>query len=270
MPALFLAKLAISVSFVLGLSLLAERVDLRIAGVVSGIPTGTAIILFFYGLEQGTDFAAGSALYNLAGMAALHVFLILYYHTSRVVNRFCIPLASGAAVTGYCAAILLLKQVPFSPGTALLVPLISIPLTLRFLGRVRDTRVTHRPALSPGLLLSRAVIASSIILAVTGMAGMAGEEWAGLFSAFPTTVYPLLLMVHIQHGREQVHAIIKNVPMGQCSVVMYAVCVYFSYPAVGIYLGTALSYLPVVVFLWVLSRLNRHGSGKTAEQEGGA
>src|SRR5690625_1237741 len=65
-----LAKLAISIGIVLGLSLVAERVSTRIAGLLAGYPLGTAIALFFIGLEIAPAFAAESAVFSLAGFTA--------------------------------------------------------------------------------------------------------------------------------------------------------------------------------------------------------
>jgi len=53
MTALLLYKISITVLAVLGLSFVAEKVSARLAGLLSGYPSGTAIILHFYGLEYG-------------------------------------------------------------------------------------------------------------------------------------------------------------------------------------------------------------------------
>ena len=65
-----LAKLVISIGIVLGLSLVAERVSARMAGMLAGYPLGTAIALFFIGLEISPAFATESAIHTLAGFSA--------------------------------------------------------------------------------------------------------------------------------------------------------------------------------------------------------
>ena len=70
-----LAKLAISIGIVLGLSLVAERVSTRIAGLLAGYPLGTAIALFFIGLEIAPVFAAESAVFSLATLTSSQVLL---------------------------------------------------------------------------------------------------------------------------------------------------------------------------------------------------
>ena len=55
----------------------------KVSGFISGIPTGTAIILFFYGLERGPAFASESSLSNLAGMLSMDLFIYLYFLASK-------------------------------------------------------------------------------------------------------------------------------------------------------------------------------------------
>ena len=58
MVSLFLFKLLAVIFFVVLLTLVAERVSPKLAGLMTGLPTGQAILLFFFGLEMGPDFQA--------------------------------------------------------------------------------------------------------------------------------------------------------------------------------------------------------------------
>ena len=77
-------------------------------------------------------------------------------------------------------------------------------------------------------------------------------KWAGLFSAFPITLFPLILIVHITYDKEHVHTIIKNFPVGLGALIVYSLSVYKSYPIWGIYLGTAVSLMMSTVYLFGL------------------
>ena len=72
---LLLLKLLVAVGVVVGLSVITERISPRIAGIVAGLPTGTAITLFFIGLDNGTAFASQTALYTLVGLIAMQAML---------------------------------------------------------------------------------------------------------------------------------------------------------------------------------------------------
>lgn len=125
---LFLIKLITAVLFVLILSLLAEHVSPRASGIISGVPTGTAIILFFYGLEQDATFAAESSVFNLVGMLSMQVFIYLYLRASTKNSKLNILSSSLVAIFGYAVVIFLLDQINFNLFTALMIPVVSIPL----------------------------------------------------------------------------------------------------------------------------------------------
>jgi hypothetical protein len=48
-----------------------------------------------------------------------------------------------------------------------------------------------------------------------------------------------------------VYAILKNVPKGLISLIIYSITVYIAYPAYGIYTGTALAYAIATLYLAV-------------------
>ena len=89
---------------------------------------------------------------------------------------------------------------------------------------------------------------------MTGIAGVIGYKWAGLFSAFPSTLFPLLLIIHYTYGVDSVRSIIQNVPRGQFSMIIFGLCVYFSFPIFNVYIGTILSYSFVLAYLYIVTK----------------
>lgn len=98
----------------------------------------------------------------------------------------------------------------------------------------------------------RAVFAALVILAITTMAGLVGPRWVGLFSAFPITMPPLLVIVQFTYQLDHVRTIIKKVPRGLGSLLAYAMFVAASYPRAGIGWGTLLGYLAATAYLLLL------------------
>ncbi len=252
---LFIAKTLITILFVLLLSLIAEYINPKISGIISGIPTGTALILFFYGLEQGPEFASESSLFNLVGMLSMQVFIFIYLKISTNNTRTNMLISSLVAIIGYVIIILFLKQFQFNLITALIIPIISIPLFNYLFEKINNTVIKDRIKLSTKVLFVRAILASIVIISVTSIAHLIGPEWAGLFSAFPTTLFPLILIVHNTYGREHVHTIIKNVPKGQWCIVIYIISIFFLYPSLGIYVGTLIAFFLVTFYLVALFKL---------------
>lgn len=246
---LFLVKLLFSVAVVVGLSLVTEYVSPKVAGILAGYPLGAAIALFFFGLEIGPVFAAQSAVYTLAGLVATQAFVYFYFLGSSYFKRFTIPAASLCAFCGYSIVAWLIHFSTLNRIVAVGMTVASILLFSALFRHIPDVKVARRIRLTPVVLLYRAIMAAVIILLVTGTARSVGSRWAGLFSAFPITLFPLILIVNLTYGTKYVHTIIKNFPTGLGSLIAYCLTVSAVYPLWGIYYGTIVSFAAATAYL---------------------
>ena len=248
-----LIKVFVSIFMVVGLSLVAEFVSPRVAGILSGYPLGAAISLFFIGFEIGPQFAGESALYTMTGLVGIQGFIYCYYLASslmRVSRKWLnITTASLAAFWGYLLIIYVLNRVHTSLLVAIAIPLTSFAVFRYLFKKIRDERIENRIGLSVSMLFGRAFFATAIILLITWTAKMVGPKWAGLFSAFPITLFPVIVIVHFSYRLEHVHTLIRNVPSGLVSLFIYAFVVHLTYPRTGIYVGTLLAYVFGTLYL---------------------
>lgn len=245
-------KVAVAIGMVVLLSVLAEVVSPRFAGILSGYPLGSAISLFFMGFEIGPEFASKSALYTMVGLIATQVFAFCYYKASsgrRLSKGPSILRASSAGLCGYFLAAALLHYLPIRVPTAILASSLSIVFFIRVLRRIDNVMIQKRVNVGPKILLLRSFFAAFFIVVVTSTAGLVGPGWAGLFAAFPITMLPFIGIIHFTYDVEHVHAILKNVPKGLGSLIVYSLVVFLAYPRLGIYIGTAVAYLFATLYL---------------------
>jgi len=251
MSLFLLGKIGVTIGMVLALSLVAERVSPRAAGLLSGYPLGAAIALFFIGVEISPEFAGRSAVYTLAGLAASQVFVYGYFLASRRIAGRGLLGSSAAALAGYFASAGLLRLVPFSRALAVCTAVAATALFAYRFRSIRDVTITRSVRLTPTVLFLRAALATTIIVAITAAAKAVGPAWAGLFSAFPTALFPLMLIVHITYDKAHVHTIIKNFPLGIGSLITYGISVSYLYPAWGVGWGTLAAFGIATVYLLV-------------------
>jgi len=257
-----IVKILVSILVVVLLSLIAERAGPRIAGVVSGYPLGAAISLFFIGIEIDPAFAARSAIYTAAGLAATVAFVGGYLIGLRAaagrrrMPALLIALLPGLAAYGLAAGVLSL--IPINGGSAPLIALTSMVLANCVFRTIPDVTIHTKIQLGVAGTLLRALFAALVILVITTAAGMVGPEWAGLFSAFPITMLPLLVIIQFTYQPAHVRTIIKNVPRGLGSLLTYALVVAATYTDLGIGWGTVLGYLAATFYLVIMEyRQNR-------------
>ncbi len=247
-------KAGIAIFMVIVLSVIAEVVSPRFAGMVSGFPLGAAINLFFIGIEVGPEFASESALYTAVGLIATQVFAYAYFRASEKTKDLsrlpAILIASLAGVCGYFSAASLLRLLPVGAELAVGLPAASILVFDALLKGPKDVRIENRVALRPRELLLRSGFAAGTILLVTSTAAMVGARWAGLFSAFPITMLPFVAIIHRTYGAAYAQAVLRSVPRGLSSLLVYSLAVWASYRTHGAYVGTGIAY--GFATLWLL------------------
>ena len=263
-----MVKVLVSILVVVVLSLIAEHAGPRVAGVVSGYPLGAAISLLFIGIEISPAFAARSAVFTAAGLTGTVAFVAGYLLGLRAAEgRRRLP-ALGIALLPALAAYGLtawgVSLVSINRGSALVIAMASMILADRVFRTIPDTAIHARIQLGFGVTLLRAVFAALVILAITTAARAVGPEWAGLFSAFPITMLPLLVIIQFTYQPAHVRTIIKNIPRGLGSLLIYALVVATTYADLGIVWGTLLGYLAATLYLVMIEyRRSRSGLEKS-------
>ncbi len=242
----------VTISVVITLSLVAERVSTSVAGVLSGYPLGVAIVLFFYGWEVSPEFAAESAVYTMPGLISTQAFVYFYYRASRFSGRFTILYSSVIAIVGFLAVGGIIQLFRPNMGAALLAPIVSIFFFIWLFKRIKNEQIRQPVAFSSRVFGLRAGLAAIIVVVITGMGKVVGPQWAGVLSAFPSTLFPLLIIVHLTYDIEHVTTIIKNFPWGLGSIIVYAFIVSLAYPTWGIFSGTVLAFSGATLYLVLL------------------
>src|SRR4030095_10629867 len=92
-------KIVVSAGLVIAVTAVAERFGPRIGGLAASLPQLAVVSLVFFGLEQGLEFAAESAFWNIAGICATFPFIIGYVAGAALVPRHRLLSIAAGAVT---------------------------------------------------------------------------------------------------------------------------------------------------------------------------
>ena len=257
LTSLLLVKLAVTMFAVVGLSLVAERLSARLAGVLAGFPHGIAIVLYFIGVEQGVDFAVRAAGFATAGLGANVVLAFAY---ARLSARFgsgvlAVPGAALGAVAAFLLIAAGLRLVAPGPALSVVLTLLAIGIVRWLLRATGAAEMTTRPKPGLGELVGRAVLAGGIVVLITGIAALVGPGWAGLFAGFPVVTFPLLVILHARHGPEPVGMVVRHYPFGILSLLVFTVTVRWAFAAFGMGLGTLTGLAASLVYLSLASLL---------------
>lgn len=255
---LLLLKIVVSIVVVLGLSWVAEHVNPRIAGIISGMPLGAVLILFFVGWEQGPEFATISALYAIPSITATVAFSLAYYYVSRFETRLSPLICSLAGLIVYLIAASGLNTITFTLVSASALTFVTV-LVFAYLFRSQEAnKVQSRPRMTLLRLLFRSGMAAAFVVAITTAADVVGPEWSGLLVGFPMTFLPFLLIIHISYSASHVRTIIRNFPLGLIGLAIFLISANQTIPLVGVNLAIVLSLGCALLYLSLLGLiLNR-------------
>ena len=254
---LILIKTLVTITIVLTLSVVAERVSPRWAGMLGGYPLGTAIVLIFIGYEEGTAFAQTSAVHTLAGLTA-NLAVFAAYGLALTLKRDChFLIASSCALIGFFAVGIPLSNIEFNLLSAVIFIVIVIGICLIAFKQFPDMKIEKAVRLSFWVTAVRAAMACFVVLSITGLAEQLGPEMAGVLASFPSTVLPMVVIIHFTYGPAPVLTIIKHFPKGLGAMIIFGVIFAQYLEDLGLMWGTLLSFVAATMYLLVFSSLQQ-------------
>jgi len=250
---LLLAKIIVTLVMILLLTAIAEYVNPKLAGILSGYPIGSAIVLYFYGLEYGVEFAALGALYNLAGQVPSLTFALTYLFVLRRKPDTSVPRAIATALLGYLVCAGLIGLLQLSPTAVISVSVTGLLVSSYLVhSRSESSRAPKLP-FRWRVVVFRTAIAATLVVTITALAGQLGFYWAGILSAFPMILMSLVLIVHLHLGAACARAVLSHFPMGLWSVFCYSLTLSVAYPRFGLHAGTLLGFGVATIVLLLLN-----------------
>ena len=250
-----LIKAAWSAAVVLGLTIVAERMGSRVAGLLSGAPLTAVLVFFFVGQDLGVDYVVASIPHSIAAFTGTVCFVLVYYWTSARLTRFSAIGGLGLAITAFLIVAGLLSAVPFTLMTATALTLGMILLAARLVRGAPVLNIGRPIRFTFAQIILRGGLAALLITTVIYLAETVGPRWTGLLVGFPATLLPTYLIIHLTYGKTSTRAMIRSFPAGVPSLILYLWLVPYTFPAWGIWGGTAAclaastAYLAAIMFL---------------------
>jgi len=206
----FLAIKLVSVPiFILTISMIAHRWGPSIGGVVLGLPLTSGPILFFLALEQGTTFAAASALATLMGLISLAASCIVFSWLSF--RRGSLSCLIGCCAT-FFAVTLVLNFVSFPSALTLVVVVAFLVLIYRIFPSGASGSISRKSARRE--IPARIIAATALVLLITGAASILGPHLSGLLTPFPVYATVMSLFILRSEGPQVSALFLRGVMMG--------------------------------------------------------
>ncbi len=228
-----LLKLTITPAVIVAASLFGRRFGPSFAGWLVGFPFTSAPVSIFLTIEQGAAFAATSAVGSIESAAADVGFCLVYMWTARAG----LPLALLAASAAYAAAAFVLAAAIHDPLVAAVITLAALLIAPRFATVAPDRGAEIRP-LPRWDLPARAVVATTLVFAITAFAPIVGPIASGIISGIPLYATVLAVFSHRTSGPASGAAVMRGLLAG-----LYGFATFFAVISLAIVpLGAALAF----------------------------
>ena len=115
-----------------------------------------------------------------------------------------------------------------------------------------DTDVkARRRQYSKSQIAGRAIFSGGVVASVVVISKFSPPYFTGIFATFPAMLFTTMFILARSQGAGFARSVGKVLVLTTSNLLIYALAVYFTYPQFGVVIGTLVSYLASVI--WVFS-----------------
>ena len=267
MSSLLLLKLIVVPLAIAATTKAARRWGVVIGGLLIGMPLTSGPVSIFFALEQGRAFAASAARSTLLGIVAVAVFCAGYAVSARG-NAW--QRSAIISILFYCLTVSALSFTAFGLWTSAAVVGVALLAALLLIGRPAGRRVTL-PAPWWDIPL-RITAATTLLILITGSAGVLGPQLGGLLTPFPIFTFVMAIFTHAQAGPLPVRRMLHGVMIGLFSFCSFFVIVNLLVERIdlwAVYTLAAATSISVNSFsMWLLREREKLGAPQAVQSDG--
>ncbi len=225
-------------------SLAGRRYGAAVGGWLVGLPLTSAPIVLFLAVERGTGFASDAAEGTLVGLSSVAAFCLAYGLLAPRWSWLPTVLSSLAAFFGMT---LLLWPVGLPLALSFVVVVGVLGLVLRLL--------PPQPAGGEGAptppgwdLPARILVATALVVLLTGAAGVLGPRLSGLLAPLPVFAGVLAVFTHLQQGGTAAAGSVRGTVVGSFAFAAFFLVVAGTVESNGILVAFAGAALAAFLF----------------------
>lgn len=251
----------IALSFVLagvwisGATLLGEKLGSKRAGLITNLPSNILLSLIFMALTLGPDYAAATTKGVPVGMTidTLFTFIFILVAKKGLGKAISISLIVWA-ITAY----VFIKLIP-PLGMAGAIGLYVLVTALCFIlaeGVLHIRSVPHKETtFSWKQILLRALFAGTVVAGAVTIAQFAPPYMTGILATFPAVLSSTLVIFTLSQGADFARATGKILILSSSNIIIYAWIAGLTFPSLGPWIGTILSFATSVAYVALLGKL---------------
>jgi len=232
-------------------SMVAERLGTRIGGLIANLPANLLISLLFVTFVRDVNYVTEAVLAVPAGLINTTIFLLVFV----MCLRWGLLAASLVSLVTWFAIALLLNHIGLiNLLVGIFCYVVFVILVVIALEKLMpDTAVTAmRKQYTKWQIAGRAVFSGGVVASVVVISKFSPPYFTGIFATFPAMLFTTMFILARSQGTVFARSVGKVLVLTTSNLLIYALAVYFTYPQFGVVIGTLISYLASVVWVFLL------------------
>jgi hypothetical protein len=232
-----LVKMAVTASFVVGASFIAQRAGALIGAMIATLPISAGPVYVFLALDHDARFIGDSALASMVINAATGIYALTY---ASLAQRRGMLVSLGAALVAWFGVGALIRLVDWNIFSAALL-CVAVYAPCLYLARP----YRHAP-MPPSVrrwydLPLRAGMVALLVSTVVVLSPYLGPFGSGMLAVFPIVLTSIILILHPRVGARATAAVIANTISGLVGFAIALGVLHLSAVALGVWAAFAVA-----------------------------
>ena len=254
-----LTKILISTVIVVLLAEISIRVNPVLGGILSGLPLGAGLSVYFISYQEGIPFLVRGIPWGISALSSSILFCFFYLMTGRYFksgnNIISIAFSSLMGFVSFYISGYLIYKLDLNLLSATIIFFIIFFMNILILKKIKVNQIIKKNKKnSITKLLIRGLMAGITISILTEIASIAGSRWAGILSSFPSTLFALLVVLHFEEQKKLYPSVIYGFSFSVSTLLVFYISCWYLLPKLGLNLGFILIYLISISYLFLLNK----------------
>lgn len=238
-------------SLIAALTLFAEKLGSKLGGLIANLPSNILVTMIFISQTQGNGFIRQMVPAIPVGMLVDTFFLLAFVLLSRHSLWLAVV---GSLFTWFLLTILAARfavQALWLNVVAYMLITLAVYLYAEHRHLIPSVAGSGRKY-TPVQILLRALFAGGIVGSVVFISHSVPAFLTGIVSTFPAVLFSSMIILYLNQGKVFARATGKVMILSSSNIVVYAVAVSYSFPLLGTWAGTVVSFLAALFWIWML------------------
>ena len=256
---LILIKILISTIIVVLLAEISTRVNPVLGGILSGLPLGAGLSVYFISYQNGIEFLVKGIPWGISALSSSILFCFFYLITGRYFksgnNIISIAFSSLMGFISFYISGYLIYKLDLNLLSATIIFFIIFFMNILILKKIKVNQIIIKNKKnSITKLLIRGLMAGITISILTEIASIAGSRWAGILSSFPSTLFALLVVLHFEEQKNLYPSVIYGFSFSVSTLLIFYIASWYLLPKLGLNLGFVAIYFISISYLFLLNK----------------